>query len=145
MREKTLAAPTRRQHPVRTLTTLGVLIVVAFAAIVAGTKWSSATFAPKLALDLEGGTQIILTPVAQQAGQVTSTTINQAIDVIRQRVDSSGVAEAQITSQSGNKIVVALPGHPSEETLNLVRTSAQMEFRPVLQVGNPGPSPSATA
>lgn len=145
MREKTLAAPTRRQHPVRTLTTLGVLIVVAFAAIVAGTKWSSATFAPKLALDLEGGTQIILTPVAQQAGQVTSTTINQAIDVIRQRVDSSGVAEAQITSQSGNKIVVALPGHPSDETLNLVRTSAQMEFRPVLQVGNPGPSPSATA
>ena len=144
MREKTLAAPTRRQHPVRTLTTLGVLIVLAFAAIAAGTKWSSATFAPKLALDLEGGTQIILTPVAQQAGQVTSTTINQAIDVIRQRVDSSGVAEAQITSQSGNKIVVALPGHPSEETLNLVRTSAQMEFRPVLQVGNPGPIPSAT-
>ena len=145
MREKTLAAPTRRQHPVRTLLTLGVLIVLAFAAIAAGTKWSSATFAPKLALDLEGGTQVILTPVAQQAGQVTSTTINQAIDVIRQRVDSSGVAEAEITSQSGNKIVVSLPGHPSEETLNLVRTSAQMEFRPVLQVGNPGPTASATA
>lgn len=112
-----------------------MLTVVLFASIFAGTRWGDASLTPNLALDLEGGTQIILEPVPEAQGTVTSETINQAIAVIRQRVDASGVAEAEITSQGGDKIVVALPGRPSEETLDLVRTSAQMEFRPVLVMG----------
>lgn len=139
-----MAQPTRRERPVRTLVTLGVLIAVLFGAIVAGTHWSTATMTPKLALDLEGGTQIILQPVADNSAPITAATISQAIDVIRQRVDSSGVSEAEITSQSGNNIVVSLPGTPSEETLNLVRTSAQMEFRPVLSIAAPTPTSTST-
>jgi preprotein translocase subunit SecD len=140
-----LAPPTRRRHPARTLVTLGVLVVAIFGTLFAGTKLSDATWTPKLALDLEGGTQLILAPVTEDASSVSSETIQQAIEVIRQRVDSSGVAEAEITSQGGSNIVVALPGRPSEETLDLVRTSAQMEFRPVLTYGNPGPTSDATA
>ncbi len=124
--------------------TLGVLIVAIFAAIAGGVQWSNATTSPKLALDLEGGTQIILTPTTTDASKVTSSTISQAIDIIRQRVDSSGVSEAQITSQGGNNIVVALPGKPSEATLNLVRESAQMRFRPVLMTAAPTPTATAT-
>jgi preprotein translocase subunit SecD len=142
-----LAAPTTRRHPARPLITLGVVIVALAGAIFAGNKLSDATFTPNLALDLEGGTQIILTPVPQAAGQVTSTTISQAINVIRQRVDASGVSEAEITSQgsgAGAKIVVGLPGNPDEQTLALVRTSAQMEFRPVLQAGSPTATATAT-
>ena len=116
---------------------LGLIIFALLGTIAAGTKWSDASWTPNLALDLEGGTQIILTPVAENGEEISSETIAQAIDVIRQRVDSSGVAEAEITSQSGGKIVVALPGNPSEETLELVRTSAQMAFRPVLAMGEP--------
>ncbi|MGY4642636.1 protein translocase subunit SecD [Cellulomonas sp. URHB0016] len=134
---------------------LGILIVALVATIFAGTKWSDATWTPSLALDLEGGTQIILEakPVGDQ--EVTSNTITQAIDVIRQRVDSSGVSEAEITSQGSDQIIVGLPGKPSEETLALVRTSAQMEFRPVLATGAPttataedpaaAPTPTASA
>lgn len=140
-----MVQPTRRERPVRTLVTLGVLIAVLFGAILAGTHWSTATLTPKLALDLEGGTQIILTPVAENSAPITAATIAQAIDVIRQRVDSSGVSEAEITSQGGNNIVVSLPGTPSEETLNLVRTSAQMEFRPVLVIAAPTPTSASTA
>jgi preprotein translocase subunit SecD len=125
---------------------LGVIILALFGAIAAGVKWSSASWTPNLALDLEGGTQIILQPVVTETGKKPdSATIAQAIDVIRQRVDSSGVSEAEITSQSGGNIVVALPGHPSEETLKLVRTSAQMAFRPVLAIGNPTPTDTSTA
>lgn len=116
-----MAQPTRRERPVRTLVTLGVLIVALFGALISGSHWSTATLTPKLALDLEGGTQIILTPVAENQAAITDATIAQAIDVIRQRVDSAGVAEAEITSQGGRNIVVALAGTPSEETLNLVR------------------------
>ena len=139
-----MAPPTRRRHPARTLLTLAVLTVAVFGAIFAGTRWSDATWTPKLALDLEGGTQLILAPVAEDESAVSSETIAQAIEVIRQRVDSSGVAEAEITSQGGSNIVVALPGRPSEETLDLVRTSAQMEFRPVLTYGAPAPTAVAT-
>ncbi|MFS0704272.1 protein translocase subunit SecD [Cellulomonas sp. 179-A 9B4 NHS] len=126
-----------------------MLIGAIFATLAAGHQWSDAELTPSLALDLEGGTQVILQPVAEAEGAVTSDTIDQAIGVIRQRVDASGVAEAEITSQGGSNIVVALPGRPSEETLDLVRTSAQMEFRPVLVMAAPTPTaatdPAATA
>ncbi|KWZ72069.1 export membrane protein SecD [Winkia neuii] len=95
---------------------------------------------PDLALDLEGGTQLILTPKAEEgAGRnnVTQDDINQAIAIIRQRVDASGVSEAEITASGGRNIMVSLPGQPSEETLDLVRSSAQLDFRPVIQAGAP--------
>lgn len=140
--------PRRRERPIRTLVALGVLIGAIFATIFAGSRWSDAELTPNLALDLEGGTQVILQPVPEAEGAVTPEVIDQAIGVIRQRVDASGVAEAEIASQGGSNIVVSLPGRPSEETLALVRTSAQMEFRPVLAVGAPTPTtaedPAAT-
>lgn len=105
--------------------------------VLAGTKWSDATLSPKLALDLEGGTQVILQAVTTNNEPVSSEDINQAIEIIRQRVDSSGVAEAEITSQGGQNIVVSLPGKPTQETLDLVRESAQMQFRSVLYLGSP--------
>ena len=120
-----------------------MLLAALFGSLAAGTRWSDAGWAPELALDLEGGTQLILTPVAEGDEEITDETISQAIAIIRQRVDSSGVAEAEITSQGGRNIVVGLPGTPSEETLDLVRTSAQMRFRPVLTITAPTPVPAA--
>jgi len=117
---------------VRTLTTLAVLIILAIGGLAAGVRWSDATWMPKLALDLEGGTQIILTPKTTDGSEITDQDISEAIRIIRQRVDASGVAEAEITSQGGQNIVVALPGTPDQSTLDLVRRSAQMNFRPVL-------------
>ncbi len=104
----------------------------------AGTlKGPQSRFTPSLALDLEGGTQVILTPVTTDGSEVTESDVSQAIEIIRQRVDASGVAEAEITAQGGKNIVVALPGHPSKETLDLVRTSAVLRLRPVLSVMAP--------
>ncbi|WP_434063463.1 protein translocase subunit SecD [Pengzhenrongella frigida] len=132
-----MAATPRRSRPIRTLVTFAVITAALFGSLVAGTFLSDATMTPKLALDLEGGTQLILKPVATGDTEITSETIAEAIRIIRQRVDSSGVAEAEITSQGGSNIVVALPGTPDKATLDLVRTSAQMRFRPVLAIGAP--------
>ena len=128
----------------RSLVTLSVLVIGLLAALLAGTRWSDASMTPGLALDLEGGTEIILHPVAEGGQQATPDAIKQAIDIIRSRVDASGVAEAEITSQGRDNIVVALPGEPDEATLALVRESAQMVFRPVLVVAAPTPAASAT-
>ncbi|QAY71128.1 protein translocase subunit SecD [Xylanimonas protaetiae] len=109
-----------------------------------------ASFAPGLALDLEGGTQIILTPTTTDGSQITDATVAEAINVIRQRIDANGVSEAEITSQGGQNIVVGIPGKPDQDTINLVSQSAHMRFRPVLQTGygfpvaeeTPSPTPT---
>src|SRR5438477_12807974 len=62
---------------------------------------------PQLGLDLQGGTSVVLGAKAGQSA--TTTQLNQAISIIRRRVDGLGVAEPEITRQ-GNFIVVSLPG-----------------------------------
>ncbi|PWD52307.1 protein translocase subunit SecD [Serinibacter arcticus] len=110
-----------------------------FGTINGGDEEGGASFSPSLALDLEGGTQLILTPRADDGQQVTSEDVNQAIAIIRQRVDGSGVAEAEITSQGGSNIVVGIPGEVDDTTVSLITASAQMRMRTVLAVANPGP------
>nr|WP_250649080.1 MULTISPECIES: protein translocase subunit SecD [unclassified Actinomyces] len=111
-----------------------LLIALGFGALAVGTATGRTTMTPGLALDLEGGTQIILTPTTTDGSDISDEDIEQAIGIIRQRVDASGVSEAQISRQGGQNIVVSLPGTPSEETLELVRTSAVLYFRPVIRV-----------
>ena len=122
------------KHPGRRLLTLLLAVVVGYSALAFGTATHRTTMTPGLALDLEGGTQIILTPTTTDGSEITDENVNEAIEVIRQRVDASGVSEAQISRQGGQNIVVSLPGTPSPETLELVRTSAVLYFRPVIRV-----------
>ena len=122
------------KHPGRRLLTLLLAVVVGYSALAFGTATHRTTMTPGLALDLEGGTQIILTPTTTDGSEITDENVNEAIEVIRQRVDASGVSEAQISRQGGQNIVVSLPGAPSPETLELVRTSAVLYFRPVIRI-----------
>jgi len=85
---------------------------------------------PQLGLDLQGGAMVVLEP----EGEVASGTLDQAIEIIRNRVDGLGVAEPEIYRQ-GNAIVVALPGVDDQErALELVGQTAELRFRPVLSV-----------
>ena len=124
----------QRKRPGRRLLMFILVIIIGFGALVAGTMRHKASLTPGLALDLEGGTQIILTPTTSDGSAISDEDVEQAIEVIRQRVDASGVSEAQISRQGGQNIVVSLPGKPSQATLELVRTSAVMYFRPVLRI-----------
>jgi preprotein translocase subunit SecD len=99
-----------------------------------------ASFAPKLALDLQGGTEIILSPLLEDGKDISEEQLAQAVSIIRQRVDATGVSEAQINTQGNGNIIVSIPGTPDENTLKLIRSSAKLEFRPVLAA-----SASATA
>jgi preprotein translocase subunit SecD len=92
----------------------------------------NASFTPKLALDLQGGTQIILSPLLLDGQQVTTEQLDQAVSIIRQRVDASGVSESQVTTQGDTNIIVSIPGVPDENTLALIKASAKLEFRAVL-------------
>lgn len=123
------------------LTWLGGIVVVLVGLIGLGTvTGGGASFAPKLALDLQGGTQIILAPQLADGATVTEEQLNQAVGIIRQRVDATGVSEASVKTQGANNIIVEIPGTPDENTLKLIRSSAKLQFRPVILA-----SQSATA
>ena len=120
------------------------------------TNQPGASFVPELALDLQGGTSIILSPTVAEGETVSTEQLNQAVGIIRQRVDSTGVSESTITTSGNANIVVEIPGTPSESTLQLIKSSAKLEFRAVLlasagtaaQVGGDASataSPSASA
>lgn len=116
---------------------LSIIAALLLGIIAGGVVWSDATTTPKLALDLEGGTSIILEPQVSKDTDISKEQLDQAVSIIRQRVDSTGVSEAEITTQGDRNIVVNLPGNPDEETRNLVRSSAQLVFRRVALVGDP--------
>ena len=79
-----------------------------------------ASLAPELALDLQGGTQIILTPSIADGSEASQEQLSQAVSIIRQRIDGSGVGEAQVSVQGNQNIVVAIPGSPDPTTLQLI-------------------------
>jgi preprotein translocase subunit SecD len=109
-------------------------IIIGLAALIAVGSLSdeNASFTPKLALDLQGGTQVILSPLLLDGAAVTTEQLDQAVSIIRQRVDASGVSEAQVVTQGDRNIIVSIPGVPDENTLALIKASAKLEFRAVL-------------
>ena len=126
-----------KRRPVRALVTLTVAILAACAALAIGHFVKGVSPYPDLALDLKGGTQLILTPTPTSEGQreITEEDITQAISIIRNRIDASGVSESEISSMGSSNIMVSIPGTPSQEQLDLIRSSSQMNFRPVLRIG----------
>ena len=102
---------------------------------------------PKLGLDLRGGTQVILSPSVAAGETLTQDQLNQTVSIIRQRVDGFGVAESEVTIQGtgdGAKIIVTIPGETSRTVVDQLKTTAQLNFRPVLAIDYGSPQPSAT-
>jgi preprotein translocase subunit SecD len=121
----------------RSLTWLGVIVVVLAAVLAGGVIFGGASLAPKLGLDLEGGTEIILAPQLANGKTVTSDELTQSVAIIRKRVDASGVSEAQVSTQGGKNVVVSIPGTLDEQTKQRIESSSKLDFRPVLLTGSP--------
>jgi preprotein translocase subunit SecD len=134
---------------------LGVALLIGWA------FWPGTSNAPQLGLDLQGGSQVTLLPTTAPGtdGSITQEQLDQAVGIIRQRVDGLGVAESEVTIQgSGDSaaIIVSVPGSVSQDRLvDLVGRTAQLAFRPVEAITNPEavdpnatpsaePTPSAT-
>lgn len=132
-----MATSSTSSRATRALVWLAVIFAAFGAMIASGVYFDNESWTPKLALDLEGGTQIILTPQLAEGATVSEEELTQAVGIIRQRVDATGVSEAEVTTQGGSNIVVAIPGTPDQATLDRIRSSAKLEFRAVLKVDQP--------
>ncbi|MDQ1704064.1 MAG: preprotein translocase subunit SecD [Frankiaceae bacterium] len=125
------------------LATVAIFVVALYLGMLLGPAQT-----PALGLDLRGGTQVILTAKPITGTKVTKGALNQAVDIIRARVNGAGVGGAQISTQGSSTIVVSAPG-ASRDQLAALDQTALLRFRQVLQVGPYAsqtivPVPSAT-
>ena len=118
-------------RPGRTLLVFMVGLAVSYGLVALAGTWK-----PELGLDLQGGTSIRLTP----EGDPSKSSLNEARKIIDQRVNGSGVTEAEVTVQGNRFIVVEIPGESRRDLVETVRRQAQLRFRlAACSDFNPGP------
>jgi preprotein translocase subunit SecD len=105
--------------------------------------WPSQRHVPKLGLDLEGGTQVVLQANLAGGKQPTKSDMQQAQTILTNRVNAQGVNDAQVVIQGTNQIVISVPGKESKN-LKDVSQAALLQFRPELQAAVAATSTTAT-
>ena len=130
-------------HPWRSLGAFFLLLAALFGFLL----WQGRT-TPVLGLDLEGGTSITLTARTTDGEPPSQESLEEARGIIEQRVNGSGIAEAEVTTQGDSSIIVQVPGVGQDEIVALVGQTAELQFRPVWAVAagsgpvEPGPLPT---
>ena len=118
-------------RPARALALLAIILLG-----LVGTALIQGASSVKLGLDLRGGTSVTLQPRASNdSNKITSAAIDQAVTIIRQRVNSLGVAESEVTAQgsgTNRQIVISVPGDSGRRVVDLVGQTAELRFRQVL-------------
>jgi preprotein translocase subunit SecD len=118
-------------RPKRTLV-LFLAAIIALYGLVAlinlDSKKGESAWQPRLGLDLEGGTRITFQAKSSE-GDVTKPKLEQARDIIDQRVNATGVSEAEVTTQGKDQIIVEIPGEKRANIVDQVGKTAQLRFR----------------
>jgi preprotein translocase subunit SecD len=118
---------------------LGSMLVI----VIAGIVLITVPFRPvkdivKLGLDLQGGVRLVLEGegVAAMATDAQTETIGRMIEILNNRVDQYGLANAEIRRYGPDRILVSIPGATDpEEARRLIGQTAVLEFRRVVEVG----------
>ncbi|HEY4347882.1 MAG TPA: protein translocase subunit SecD [Gaiellaceae bacterium] len=80
-------------------------------------------------LDLKGGLEVVLQAQPKKGQVVTGPEMDNAISIMRQRVDRLGVAQPVITKQGSNQIVIELPAvHDPAQAAKIIGQTAQLEL-----------------
>ncbi|NDB41341.1 MAG: protein translocase subunit SecD, partial [Actinobacteria bacterium] len=123
----------KRRH----IISLSVLIVLVIGSLIANLVAGNT---PALGLDLQGGASVTLQP----DGEFDPAGLDVAVEIIRARVDSIGVAEPEIILQ-GSTVIVNLPGvKDQQQALDIIGRTGELLLRPVLQSGRLNENPDTT-
>ncbi|MEV4097301.1 protein translocase subunit SecD [Streptosporangium saharense] len=106
----------------------------------AGVMFLNRAYTPEYGLDLAGGTTVTLRPVTPNGTAPTEESLDLAVGIIRNRVNGSGISDAEV-AKSGDNIVISVPGVGQEEVVKLVGTTAELRFRQVMAVAAGAPQP----
>ncbi len=127
-----MASSSAPVHPYRWLALFLVLLIGVYALVfLTGDKQAKA----KLGIDLQGGTRVTLTARTPDGSKPTADALNQAQQIINDRVNGLGVAGSEVVID-GDNLVITVPGNDGNEARNLGQT-ARLFIRPV--IGQPIP------
>jgi preprotein translocase subunit SecD len=106
-----------------------LVLAVLWVSALAGAGWKFPT--PKLGLDLQGGLSMTLTAYQQGSDEPpTAETMEQARQIIENRVNSTGVSEPEVYVEGTENIVVNVAGDDiDEQALRDVGAPAELRFR----------------
>ncbi|MFD3811407.1 protein translocase subunit SecD [Rhodococcus sp. NPDC058639] len=125
-------------HPARSLALFGVILVALYALVFfTGDK----SPAPKLGIDLQGGTRVTLTARTPDGSSPSADSLRQAQQIIETRVNGLGVSGSEVVVD-GDNLVITVPGDDSSQAKTLGQT-ARLYIRPVL--GGPIASSNSAA
>ncbi|MBJ7451044.1 MAG: protein translocase subunit SecD [Blastococcus sp.] len=111
-------------------------------AVLYGLVFAGSDRTPQLGLDLRGGTTVTLTARTPDGQAPDREDLELARQIIEQRVNGLGVAEAEVVTEGDSNIVISVPGDDGDQARELGQT-AQLRFRPVLGVPVPADAPPA--
>jgi preprotein translocase subunit SecD len=135
-------------RPSRYLFTLAAIFIVLYAVVLGfGSGSLKQRLEPKLGLDLVGGTTMTLVARTVDGSAPDADRLEQAKEIIENRVNAYGVAEAEVVKEGNNRIVISVPGQ-NNDTIRQVGTPAELRFRKVIgttQDSPTTPTPSASA
>ena len=104
-----------RSWPKRAIAIFAALLVAVVALIfLTGSK----SPAPKLGIDLQGGTRVTLVP---QGEEPTQDQLKQARDILEQRVNGMGVSGSEVVI-NGNTLVITVPGEDAAQAQEVGQT-----------------------
>ena len=110
---------------------LGTVLTVSLVAFCLTTLYPPSK-SVRLGLDLQGGTSFLIRLIPEGDRSITPDTLDQAVEVIRKRVDQFGVSEPIITPQGADRILIQIPGLDPAQIVAARQQLAQvakLEFR----------------
>jgi preprotein translocase subunit SecD len=132
-------------HPARYLSVFLLLLVGVYLLVfLTGDKHA----APKLGIDLQGGTRVTLTARTPDGSPPSREALAQAQQIISARVNGLGVSGSEVVVD-GDNLIITVPGNDGSQARNLGQT-ARLYIRPVLnsmpaQSVEPKPAPRQPA
>jgi SecD/SecF fusion protein len=106
-----------------------LLILLALLAALGGVAVLALFRQPTLGLDLQGGLEVVLEARPERGRELTQEDLDRSVEIIRDRVDKTGVAEPEIRKQGANQIAVSLAGvHDTGRAARLIGQTAKLEF-----------------
>jgi preprotein translocase subunit SecD len=83
-----------------------------------------------LGLDLRGGLRVVLQAEEKPGEPITEDTIQKAVGILRDRVDSLGVRETSLYPQGKDRVVIEIAGEEDPEAaVDILKNVAQLEFQ----------------
>jgi len=115
----------RRSH----LILMGLILAALVGVALLGVPGSPLHQKPTLGLDLQGGLEVVKKAVPDKGEKVDKEGLDDAVTIINDRINGTGVSEPEIRKQGSDQIVIELPGVKDQKrAAQLVGQTAKLEL-----------------